>query len=241
MQNKWCCKAFQKTCKIFKCGDVSFVNRNNSPWFNHECKVFKHGYINALRAFNIDKSIENRNIVCEKKNAYKKLLRKKKYEYKVGQRKNIEALRKSSPKEFWKHFSKCKGKSVCNDISCDEFYGYFSNLENNIFSVIDHETETVISREDFASTDAVYEDIDNPISIEEVSNAIKSLKSNKAPGNDDLLNEYFICASDILSPFLCELFNTVFNAGVFPDKWLEGIIIPLHKKDQQRMLIIIVV
>ena len=78
------------------------------------------------------------------------LLRKKKYEYKVGQRKNIEALRKSSPKEFWKHFSKCKGKRVCNDISCDEFYVYFSNLENNIFSVIDHETETFISREDFA-------------------------------------------------------------------------------------------
>ena len=115
-------------------------------------------------------------------------------------------------------------------MSCDEFYGYFSNLENNIFSVIDHETETLISREDFVSTDAVHEDLDNPISIEEVSNAIKSLKSNKAPGNDDLLNEYFICASDILSPFLCELLNTVFNVGVFPDKLLEGIIIPLHKK-----------
>ena len=79
-----------------------------------------------------------------RKTHIKKLLRKKKYKYKVGQRKNIEALRKSSPKEFWKHFSKCKGRSVCNDISCDEFYEYFSNLENDLFSVIDQETETFI-------------------------------------------------------------------------------------------------
>ena len=28
--------------------------------------------------------------------------------------------------------------------------------------------------------------------------------------------------------------NTVFNAGVFPDKWLEGVIIPLHKKESTK-------
>ena len=168
-------------------------------YIDDECKVFKYEYINALRAFNIDKSIENVILSVRRKTHIKKLLRKKKYKYKVGQRKNIEALRKSSPKEFWKHFSKCKGKNVCNDISCDEFYEYFSNLENNLFS--------------------------------KVSNAIKSLKSNKAPGKNDLLNEYFICATNVLAPCLCELFNIVFNAGVFPDKWLEGIIIPLHEKE----------
>ena len=45
-----------------------------------------------------------------------------------------------------------------------------------------------------------------------------------------MLNEYFIECSDILSPYLCKLFNTVLDSGCFPDVWSEGIVIPLFKK-----------
>ena len=40
------------------------------------------------------------------------------------------------------------------------------------------------------------------------------------------MNEYFIECSDILSPYLCKLFNAVLDSGCFPDVWSEGIVIP---------------
>ena len=33
-----------------------------------------------------------------------------------------------------------------------------------------------------------------------------------------------------MSAHLCDVFNGIFVSGFFPDKWTEGVIIPLHKK-----------
>jgi len=44
------------------------------------------------------------------------------------------------------------------------------------------------------------------------------------------LNEYFIESVDILAVHICDLFNCVLNSGYYPEKWTEGIIVPLHKK-----------
>jgi len=54
---------------------------------------------------------------------------------------------------------------------------------------------------------------------------------HKAFGSDCLLNEYFIECSNILASYLCDIFNGIFNSGFCPESWMEGIIVPLHKKD----------
>jgi len=72
---------------------------------------------------------------------------------------------------------------------------------------------------------------DRPISADEVLKAVKKKqKTNKAYGMDCLLNEYFIETIDMLLPFICDIFNAVLDSDVFPDSWMEGIVIPLHKK-----------
>jgi hypothetical protein len=53
--------------------------------------------------------------------------------------------------------------------------------------------------------------------------AIKTLKTNKTPGIDCLLNEYFIECIDILSSHICDIFNYVLDSGYFPDTWSEGV------------------
>ena len=60
-----------------------------------------------------------------------------------------------------------------------------------------------------------------------------SLKTCKATGEDKLLNEYFIEASDILAGFLTYIFNKILATGVFPEAWTRGLIIPIHKKDSK--------
>ena len=45
-----------------------------------------------------------------------------------------------------------------------------------------------------------------------------------------MINEFFIHGIHILAPVLCNLFNKIFDCGIFPEEWSEGYIIPLHKK-----------
>jgi len=73
-------------------------------------------------------------------------------------------------------------------------------------------------------------ELDNPITIDEIKNAIKSLKCGKAFGNDCILNEYFIECADILAMHLCDLFNGILNSCFYPTSWTEGAIIPIHTK-----------
>ena len=65
---------------------------------------------------------------------------------------------------------------------------------------------------------------------EEISKAISQLKTNKSSGPDRLINEFFINGKSVLLPTLCNLFNKIFEIGLFPESWSEGYVIPLHKK-----------
>jgi len=56
------------------------------------------------------------------------------------------------------------------------------------------------------------------------------LKTNKSSGPHLPLNEFFIHGKNTLLPYLCTLFNKVFNSGYFPQSWSESFVIPLHKK-----------
>ena len=44
-----------------------------------------------------------------------------------------------------------------------------------------------------------------------------------------MLNEFLLRAGDILSAHLTDLLNMILNTGVFPDKWMEGILVALYK------------
>jgi hypothetical protein len=51
----------------------------------------------------------------------------------------IEKLRFSKPKEFWKFF--INKSNVKHNLSLDDFFKYFSELGNDIFQTTDEESE----------------------------------------------------------------------------------------------------
>jgi len=47
---------------------------------------------------------------------------------------------------------------------------------------------------------------------------ISKLKSNKAPGIDQIPTKYIKMTANIISSFLAEIFNNCIQLGIFPDK-----------------------
>ena len=53
-----------------------------------------------------------------------------------------------------------------------------------------------------------------PITVEEILNAISQLSNGKSAGSDRLLNEFFINDKEILTPYFHSLFNKIFFSGM---------------------------
>ena len=58
------------------------------------------------------------------------------------------------------------------------------------------------------------EDLDMPFTIEEILEAIKTLKTNKAPGPDQIRNELLKELSVLIAPILCQIFNDYLDTGL---------------------------
>ena len=70
----------------------------------------------------------------------------------------------------------------------------------------------------------------NPASFEEVRNAIKRLKNNKAADSFGLTSEHIINCKNEIIPYLVDLVNTIFRIGKIPDTLKEGLHTPVYKK-----------
>lgn len=207
--------------------DAAFVK--HADWFDKECIDAKNQYLESLRIFNGCKNTVSREYFCKCKKFYKETMRKKKRSFEYKKLKDIENLKHCNPKQFWKYFKKNKS-AVSNGISLEDFREYFANLSNDILQGTNEDAENFCDNHDFNDSNCAFEELDQPITITEILTAIKLLKAGKAMGSDSLMNEYFIESMDILGSHLCDIFNAILNSGFFPDKWTEGVIIPIHKK-----------
>ena len=202
---------------------------NKAEWFDTECKNAKHTYRESLKVFDYSKTELSKRDMYIKKAYYKKIVKRKKALYKNKCVTEIENMRKSSPKEFWKLFKKKKPKET-NDVSLEQFHKYFSDLHKDDTNVVNVDAERFCEQNIFENENCTYEELDNPITLDEIKIVVNNLKRNKAHGHDNLLNEYFLESFDILGGHLVDIFNAVFDSGIFPESWSKGVIIPIHKK-----------
>ena len=72
-------------------------------------------------------------------------------------------------------------------------------------------------------------------SLNEVKMAIKKLKNGRAPGPDDIPAELLKCAMEPVSKALHKLFCKVWESGMIPSEWRNGIVISLYKGKGPRL------
>jgi hypothetical protein len=68
--------------------------------------------------------------------------------------------------------------------------------------------------------------------------AIAKLKKYKSPGSDQIPAELIQAGGEILLSEIHKLINSVCNKEELPDQWKESIIVPIHKKGDKTVIVI---
>ena len=72
-----------------------------------------------------------------------------------------------------------------------------------------------------------YDDLDRPISLPEVTQAISRQANNKAPGPDMITGDFLKQSSGLLYLHICTLFQVYFDSKAIPEAWRVSNLIPL--------------
>lgn len=73
------------------------------------------------------------------------------------------------------------------------------------------------------------EKLDEPIKEWEIKQVISTLRSNKSPGPDGYINEFYKTFKDILSPLLLKAYHHALQSKTLAPSWIEATIVVIHK------------
>ena len=73
------------------------------------------------------------------------------------------------------------------------------------------------------------EEINDPVTENEITEAVKSLKNNKSSSIGEIMNEYMKASFPHLLSTNYKLFNKIFDKDIIPQSWLIGNILAIYK------------
>lgn len=74
-----------------------------------------------------------------------------------------------------------------------------------------------------------------PILREEVVTAIRKLKTNKSPGEDNIVAEMIVALEEQGIDLLQKICQLVWEQGKWPEDWTKSVYVPLHKKGSREV------
>ena len=207
------------------------------PWFDKECVQKKKETLTSLGKMG---KIDNRNqarryqrakcFFLEKKMEYQKLIKNKRRSYNQQMKEKLLRNCKDS-KSFWDTIKQLGSKKLkLPNITIGQWFTHYNNLLNpdtGMQESVDINTEAIADKEQIDPV--IEESLDAEISEEEINKAMDRLKKNKAPGEDEVTAELLCLSKNLIFPYLCKIFNKIFELGVFPIQWGIAIVIPLYK------------
>lgn len=150
-------------------------------------------------------------------------------------------LHTKQPNSFIPHIRDSSGKTVSSPSEMGQVFRDFYQSLYNIPAA--SSTDPPLTT---AETQALYieqtalptldgetiEDLEAPISEDEVARAITSTPSGKSPGPDGFTPKFYKQFATLLTPFLTKVFNSISERSVFPPQTLEAHITLIPKPDK---------
>ena len=210
-----------------------------NEWYDDEFKNLKHLTNDYAKTYDLNVQ-DNLLQYYSLKKSYKATTQRKKRIFQNKIRNELCELDMNNPCDYWKYWDrlhKNNSVSIASDISLDCFVKYFASVQappSDYTSTFDMQflkyvEEFMVNFNNSPTNPSTYM-TDHPITMSEVQTELKSLKLGKAPRIDGISNDFYKYLSDYLLQPLTVLFNYIWEKGVYPNKWSEGIIQPLHKK-----------
>lgn len=186
-------------------------------------------YNRARKLYQCNRNIENRKTLLNASKNYKKVMNKYITQYERQQQTKLRTLHKKSPKEYWKILNSLDRQKQSKMPPLNSFLDFFKNLNTQDESMREDDSYENMHIIDELNLDDDDQLLNSPITAEEISKCILNLKNSKAPGSDQIVNEYIKYSKNQLLPLYVRLFNIVLNRGVIPEQWTEGMIKPIYK------------
>ncbi|MCU7800877.1 MAG: reverse transcriptase family protein [gamma proteobacterium symbiont of Lucinoma myriamae] len=205
--------------------DSSFRHKTDRPWYGHQCRNARKRYHLAKKINNRNPTQSNKQTLNQASKSYKKKMNFHIYKYKKATQAKLRNMKNKNPKDYWKLLNNIDHKTETPDIKLDVLYTFFKNLNDNQSNEDEQMDDTSLLIDEDGD-----ELLNSYITESEILKCIKSLKNNKACSNDNIINEYIKNSTEIMMPIYVSFFNMIFNTGILPDSWLEGIIRPIYKR-----------
>jgi hypothetical protein len=156
----------------------------------------------------------------------------------------IEKLRSSNPREFWKRIKGGSGRQKQLPVLIKNEIGElvqgeemrkvwkksFENLLQHKGAILDRQHMQIISEvEKVSEKTEELGGINRPLELEEVSAAIRKVKEGKASGLDGISIEMIKAGGEVMERALWKLFSEVWESERVPIEWGKGVIVPILK------------
>ena len=158
---------------------------------------------------------------------FRKVRKKKIRHYYSSIIEQLDTLLENNPKKYWEILGNLihADKPDNFEISSDQWFDYFKDLNKK---PIRHSLD-IFNKLKELEQNKVYTELDNIITVKEISDSIGSLKNNKSSSFDSILNEMLKSGQTFIIEILHKLFNSILSNGSFPKIWAKGIIVPIFK------------
>jgi hypothetical protein len=167
---------------------------------------------------------------------YNKLRKQKFRTYHCSFIDQLNTLKSSDPKKYWKLLYELKHNSkntTDTSISCNDWRDHFKKLNKTPedFQVQGQFLQDQLKEAEKTSL-PIFNELDFHITLKEINKAKRKLKHSKAAGPDRICNEMIKHGQTFLTSILLKIFNASLSLKYYPSAWCEGYITPVYKSNK---------
>ena len=236
LMGKVCDPLFAKTIRTDKLNNYNKTKLQ--PWFDADCKSKREIFYGELNNYRVNKSTQNQRKLVEARTNFKRIIRRKRFEYDKSKTDKLVVSQHKNVKEYWRMLKQTAHVENKSSVTSEKFAEYFQaiNNPNDTFYQADDDILFFNERYIRGAFQVMFEELNAEISLFEIQKAVKQLRNGASGGPDLFLNEVFKNGSDTLLKYIHTHFNNLFEIGYFPDKWSDGFIVPIYKKGDKTNL-----